>query len=453
MDDVVEDKYFTKKLKEMRHRYAESFTIHGMNHIVAGNIPEKIVWIIILLGAFAGTVLITQELFRSYLNNEVSTKINIEQKLQMKLPTIFICAPESNSNFQTYIDCSSNLSKNYDATKCSDLSRECPEFCENGNCLLEHGNKNEDEDEDDKRNEHDNKSEYEEEEEDDEGDDDEDEDVDEPEDENKGSCPSELHGQCIVLNPNGSVVQSYTNPSFFYKILNSKNHFPLEIFVVPPGERRSSVSLLYEHKYHHITRNGKYNIYMEKKTVRRLPPPYTRCIQDAFGEEAKKRNMFVGPYTVQKCLATCDLKNMWQRCRTTFWTARNLVRNKTLVREDRTEEEIEKCLDLNEIPETDCQNQCLPLCHEELYKVGVQYAGDFNNSGVILFEFITDREETSIVEEPKQSFFLVLSAFGGTLGLLAGVSVLSLVELLVWLFIALVQMVALCFTRKIQPAS
>ena len=487
MDDMVEDRSFTKKLKEIRDRYAESFTVHGMNHIVAGNIPEKLVWIVLLLGALSGTVLITHELFGSYLNNEVSTKINIKQQLQMKLPTIYICASKSISNFQQIIDCSSSSSQSFDFFKCSDLSQECPEFCDYRNCLGKE-NKNEDEDREENKNEDEDGDQHKNKDEDGEEhknhDNDEEnkpkkEDKAEEENESKGSCPSELHGQCIVLNANGNVVQSYTNPSFFYRITNSTNYFPLEIYVVPPGERRSSISLVFDQQHHLITRKGKYNIYMEKKIVKRLPPPYTKCIQDAFGDEAKNMNMFVGPYNVQKCLATCDLKRKWYRCKTTFWTARDLLRNKTFEREDRTEKEIKKCLKLNETPDIDCENQCLPLCYEELYKVRVQYAGDFDDSGnigcgntsivsgntsiasgnrsiesdITEIEFVTDREETSIVEEPKQSFFLVLSAFGGTLGLLAGVSVLSLVELLVWLFIAVVHMVALCFTRKIQPAS
>ena len=40
------------RLQEASHRYINSFTVHGVEHIAKGSLPEKVLWTIKLCGLF-----------------------------------------------------------------------------------------------------------------------------------------------------------------------------------------------------------------------------------------------------------------------------------------------------------------------------------------------------------------------------------------------------------------
>ena len=75
-----------------------------------------------------------------------------------------------------------------------------------------------------------------------------------------------------------------------------------------------------------------------------------------------------------------------------------------------------------------------------VFKTNLQSEGRVRPPGVngTAIYFSMDRKETLISEAAKTDLLTVLSSFGETLGLLAGVSVLSLLELFIWgaLFVA-----------------
>ena len=175
-----EDKSLAKELKKCRWRYAESFTVHGINHIIHGNVPEKVLWTVLVLGAIVGTGLMTREIFESYLDHDVTTKIVIKQNHVIKAPTIYLCNRDVWDNLLSYSDCSSNTTKSYNHAKCVSLERKCPMFAANIT------------------------DDY--------------------------SCPDELHGQCIAFNANGSVVMNLKATWMAYEIGNmTAEHLPLYI--------------------------------------------------------------------------------------------------------------------------------------------------------------------------------------------------------------------------------
>ena len=407
-----------KKLNETRSRYEGSFTVHGINHINSGTVLEKVLWILCVLGALVGSVFMTYGLFDSYLKKDVDTKISIKENIRTRLPTIYICSGGALSYLDSYIDCSSTVSKSYDEFHCQIMNKTCPKFCDGGRCsnLAEHLRL-------------------------------------------VPTCPPELYGQCVALNAEGDVTQSVLFPSDSYiPETRNKENFPYEMYIRPPGETDPLMSLLSHNFYSYFNGPGEYEIVIEKTTIQRQPAPYSSCIE-ANSDEAASKSMFIGPYTVRKCIATCNLKTGWQQCKTTYWSARNLLREKEFQRQDRDVEEIEECIfkirnHTTFINETiGCENDCRPPCFEESYKMRSHY---YPNSGgmndTLQLRIIMDRKETIITEEPKQQLLVVLSALGGTLGLLAGASVLSLIELFIWIVLFMAEKMADCCTRKeVQP--
>ena len=95
-----------------------------------------------------------------------------------------------------------------------------------------------------------------------------------------------------------------------------------------------------------------------------------------------------------------------------------------------------------------CYDECRFPCSKQTYKVRVEYAPNFPGENGTMFFFHMDRKETLISEAAKTDLLTVLSSFGGTLGLLAGVSVLSLLELLIWVVLFVAELATRYLDRK-----
>ena len=160
--------------------------------------------------------------------------------------------------------------------------------------------------------------------------------------------------------------------------------------------------------------------------------------------------MFVGPYTLDKCLATCNFKIKWNQCNTTWWAARNLLRDKKFERGNASLDAVEKCLALAEQPLVDvdkCFDECRFPCSNQEYRVRIEYAPNSPGENGTKIFFSKERIETLISDKAKTDLVTALSSFGGTLGLLAGVSVLSLLELLIWVVLFVTELVTRCLHR------
>ena len=190
-------------------------------------------------------------------------------------------------------------------------------------------------------------------------------------------------------------------------------------------------------------------------TLERLPPPYTNCIESE-GEEAESKNMFKGPYTVERCLFTCQVK-FWSSCNISYWAARNKMRDPNFVWEDKSQSTIEACLDVSDLSEAEydkCNKGCRPPCFEEVYEArieGPNFLG-FLNDNFTMISANLDKKEVFVVDFPKQNLLILLPAFGGTLGLLAGVSALSIIEIIIWTVLLVAEKSALLYTGKIHPS-
>ena len=251
MEDQKNDT-FIEKLHATRERYAGSFTVHGLSHIAVGNIFERIFWILCILLAMVGTVVMTNELFKGYFNNEVVTNIQIVPNTHMKLPAIYICSSSALKNLRSYANCSSTRSKSYDSKTCPSLKKECPEFCADQKCTINML---------------------------------------------PVICPQQLYGQCIAVNENGKITQTYAQGSISYILPIKASELPVMVYVKQPQIKSTVISLLYNERITEIKRSGKYDVVVKKTTLKRRSPPYSKCIVEG-SNEAEGKNMYLGEYSM-----------------------------------------------------------------------------------------------------------------------------------------------------------
>ena len=100
----------------------------------------------------------------------------------------------------------------------------------------------------------------------------------------------------------------------------------------------------------------------------------------------------------------------------------------------------------------DCYSSCRSPCSVEAYKTNLNYYPlDVKYGNQTRLTFALDFEEAILLDQPKQTLIVLLPAFGGILGFLAGVSVLSMVELFIWTFLFIAEKCAQFYARKIRP--
>ena len=201
----------------------------------------------------------TFELFSSYLNRDTVTKVHVHEKIRINLPTIYICTPDMVHNLQAYGNCDSPHSESYNNVSCPNLEYECPDFCENGMC----------------------------------------ENLDKKE-KFSITCPKNLYGQCIAINAEGSVVQSFVTAWSVFITRWSESEFNMEMYVRPPGFNDTLISLVYDPNWKDLKRPGEYLVYIESTKVTHLPPPYSDCVTEDEEEDGGKNIIIVKGAAMKK---------------------------------------------------------------------------------------------------------------------------------------------------------
>ena len=85
-----------------------------------------------------------------------------------------------------------------------------------------------------------------------------------------------------------------------------------------------------------------------------------------------------------------------------------------------------------------CTDECYNPCYEQNIKYKDRYAWENVSSRVTLRLFYEDSRETKIEEVPRYDEMTLLSNLGGQLGLMVGMSALSVMEILVWFILLLI---------------
>ena len=151
---------------------------------------------------------------------------------------------------------------------------------------------------------------------------------------------------------------------------------------------------------------------------------------------------------MEKCISTCYEKRTLEDCNITYWTTWSLLKKQTVQPMDKSVKEKEICArkisTLKEKMIEECIDDCKPTCFEQTYEVAITKGDESNN---LVFKFKMEMHELVVTETEKYEILVLLSNFGGTLGLLAGVSALSFIELLVWFLLFVVEGISHISTR------
>ena len=117
-----------KTLKEVKDRYMSSFTIHALNHIVEGSLPEKVLWTFKLLLALGVAVYLAWNIFVAYFDYEVSTTIKCVSMSSMRLPMVYICGEGYNHNLMLNLHNCLKGNESFNRRVCTALHQEKPDW-------------------------------------------------------------------------------------------------------------------------------------------------------------------------------------------------------------------------------------------------------------------------------------------------------------------------------------
>ena len=398
----TQTKGFLARIAEVRRRYQAGFTMHALEHIINGTKVERVFWTLKLCLAITMAIYLSWQLFESYLHHHVDTKVNIETKTTLQLPMLFICGTQARDYLATFNDCQSNASRSHDEDICRVLRRMCPEFCltsvNNGTCtdMTEDGNV---------------------------------------------TCNKELLGQCITVNAKGELYQTVTRPAGVYSQQVKPRDLPLWVYIKTPG----TVELIPRSwfQFARINRPGDYHFILEKTAIKRLPYPYSNpsCIVQGT-DDALSKNIFIGNYTLDKCLTTCYTLAQLTTCGVTHATYRALLRDPdslSALFRNKNMTEIKACMAekydaLSALYER-CRVTCTIPCEEDSYRVTVRHEPHTSDNWteVNIFFYYQEMKETTIEHHPSLVISTLVANFGGQLGLMAGVSAISIIELVIWI--------------------
>ena len=78
-------------IKKIKGSYTNSLTVHGLSRILTGSRMEKVLWLIALLCVLCIAAYMCNVYFSTYLKHEVQTNRRTDRLIEMPLPAIMIC--------------------------------------------------------------------------------------------------------------------------------------------------------------------------------------------------------------------------------------------------------------------------------------------------------------------------------------------------------------------------
>ena len=225
--------------------------------------------------------------------------------------------------------------------------------------------------------------------------------------------PHAIFKNCITFNSFGNItsdtiVFKENSLRFLYVFVHEKNDLVAEFVQLALDFRKS---------FHHIQ-------FSDKMNISRLPTPFpSNCSSGQYND-----SIFPGKYTYTKCKHTCSLRNFISKCGAVpdMWL-RYAPHIKTMLpsHDNRTAHSIRRCM-LRVTDQYQCQ--CRVGCQEVSFKV--KHFADNNTFLPQLSLQYLSNTYTEITETPAYPATKFVTDIGGWLGLFSGMSLLSLVEVL-----------------------
>ena len=358
--------------------YVESFTIHGLSKVFLGKPLERVFWFLTLFGVLSFVGYKVYGDYIKYYRYEYRTEIRIEDVEKLIYPALILCSSDFDDHYPI---CYKNNNSHCLGTKRPSLR--------SGNLDLFELNE----------------------------------------------TTHQKYSSCVKLSPQQNPSFDFADSIFGIFYAKSNDHEVLRVSVVDDQETITQVGPN-THKKVEIIEPGFYNLEIESVTVtNRLRAPYAPNCSDG-GNEV---NVFGGNYTKQKCYETCLLRAMIRECggvvdqyRKYMTPSDESLLNSTRV--TKTVEEVRECI-RNLYLHHKCQ--CPLPCYEVSYLYRLSKSNELSTSNAVgrfAFRMIDQNKRiTKVTQVPIYTSDDFFADIGSWLGLLAGVSLLSLVEIFVFL--------------------
>ena len=246
------------------------------------------------------------------------------------------------------------------------------------------------------------------------------------------NCFDKLAPECITLNLNGTKKQHLKNQRVELGTLFSRSdHSRVTIYI---GEIHNDVI------YHSIlpldgsilTFKNVWFIEIKQKTyINRLPIPFpSKCKTNNEIE-----NFFATSYSQQSCIQSCFMREMFTDCGAVIDRWQPFV---TIEMKKKTKKKlnITECLSyhlsrfLKYVIPAGCN--CPVACEEVDFEIELTPFFEGDDHALHLFAYYRSMEEVSEKEIPQYTLIDYIAEMGGLVGVLAGMSAISVVEVLVY---------------------
>ena len=382
------------KIKKIQGSYGRTLTMHGASRVLYGSPFERVFWLLWVVGMMSLTAYLGTEYFTKYSDRESRIEKRFRDVKELPIPTITVC-----DNIQDRITCFNNktlITEIQYSNLFGDWYREsCGKpikfFIDCLDCYYE----------------------------------------------NHPSLP-----WCVVLHLSGTKKQRIE--SEYIKIAA----------VVPTYEGQTFMSLFLGDVKNDVVFHSSTPpviplhipkariIEIKKKIVtKRLPRPFpSNCTSSSSIENFLSVN-----YSRESCIQSCFLKEMLENCGTVIDRWKPLITTQ-MKNNAKKNINVTACLShyllqflQYEIPEKcDCDIACETVAFESNIITSIAYSKD--NATDISVHF-RSMQEISEVEIPEYTFFDYLAEIGGLVGILVGLSVISILEVLVYFVLHIIRCV------------
>ena len=369
----------------------ENLTVHGVAKIFFGIFMERVFWFVLFTSVFIYFLVTLHSLFAQFNSHAFITNSQLFEVDQLNHPSITVC------DVDVFWCGSSRYRKGNSRGVCDNYDKMTQSFntniqCEKNKTMVQQG------------------------------------------------CNYKLSKHnpgCYTINPNQDTNQD--TPGRNTKLKFDTYSQGVYLFV----HNKSEVPSFRDRTKHYIRTTGYYTVILTRTDTSRLPDPYrSNC------STSKPSTLHNIPYSHSFCEQVCTAKYMFDKCKTVgdnWWIYLppsykdkvNILSNATGDKKLDYEAITRNCIlnVLRNIDNSPCR--CTKLCKETNYDAKIEQTRTKKNS-ILLTIYYSKLEFTSSTEVPSYDRTRFLADIGGIVGLLMGMSMLSLFEvgICVGLFVA-----------------
>lgn len=237
---------------------------------------------------------------------------------------------------------------------------------------------------------------------------------------------------CFTWNYNGNFSDTYAHAKLIFNTSLGSG----DIVAAVHDHRISELELM-----HRVFLNSEYNyaLNIRKSMIYRLPPPFpSKCTH------GRPHDLFPGKYTRTTCVDSINYMNILKHCGDTIdYVKRQLlpdVLRKYKKKNNLTIQDTINCMRTYSQRTVQSTNSCPVPCEElELMTMSTFHDSKMKDSYQVDIQLQDVDSYKVITEHQVFTWDMLAGGVGGFLGLMIGASLVSLIEILVYVFLCLVQ--------------